>query len=128
MVTCPTPPCPSVALQLMMLTSHTPAHTSPPLEIVAMLPLLLLNVISAATIFPAEFWALADSDPTAPSLRERFVGESTMVATVVLALLLPPPHPASNTRKIAVRSAARKETTENRRMYPPRRTGTPADL
>src|SRR5271165_6713526 len=128
MVTCPTPPCPSVGLQLMMLASQTPPHTRPPLETVAMLLLLLVNVMSAATVLPAEFWAEADNVPTAPSLSERVVGKSVMDVTVVLAELPLPPHPASKTRKMAVRRAARKETTGNRRMYPPRRTGVPADL
>src|SRR5271165_4344240 len=128
MVTCPTPPCPSVGLQLMMLASHTPPHTRPPLEMVAMLLLLLVNVMSAAMVLPAEFWAEADSVPTSPSLSERVVGKSMMVLTVVLAELPPPPHPASKTRTMAVKSAARQETTGNRRMYPPRRTGIPADL
>jgi len=126
-VTCPTPPCPIVAVQLMMFASHTPPHTKPPLETVAMLGLLLVKDMSAATTAPAEFWAAAESVATAPSFSDKLVGERAMVATAVLALLLPPPQPARRERKVAVKNTARTETTGNRCMYPPRRTKSPAD-
>src|SRR5271166_771742 len=117
-----------VALQLMMFASHTPPHIRPPLEIVAMLALLLVNVMSAETTVPAEFSAVAESVATSPSLSEKLVGERTMVATVVLALPPPPPQPARRERSVAVRIAAKTETTGNRRMYPPRRVKFPADV
>src|SRR5271165_5107647 len=122
MVTCPTPACPIVAWQLTMLASHTPPQTAPPVETVAIAVLLLVKVMSAATMDPAEFWAVADNDATPPSLSEMVAGVRVMVTTVVFALLLPPPHPMRRARRAAVESAARTETTGNRRMYPPRRT------
>jgi len=117
-----------VALQLIMFASHTPPHIKPPLETVAMLALLLVKVMSAATITPEEFWAVAESVATSPSFSEKLVGERTMVATVVLAVLPPPPQPARRERSVAVRIAAKTETTGNRRMYPPRRVKFPADV
>jgi len=116
-----------VALQLMKLASHTPPHIKPPLETVAMLVLLLVKVMSAATMVPAEFSAVAASVATSPSFNEKLVGERTMVATAVLAVVPPPPQPARRERRMAVKNAARTETTGNRCMYPPRRTEFPAD-
>src|SRR5271165_749454 len=109
-----------VAWQFMIFASHTPPHIKPPLEIVAMLALLLVKAMSAATITPEEFSAVAESVATSPSFSEKVVGERTMVATVVLVLLPPPPQAAKRERRMAVRIAARTETTGNRRMYPPR--------
>src|SRR5271157_3480048 len=106
----------------MMLASHMPPQIAPPDETVAILLLLLVKVMSAATVAPAEFWAVADNDATPPSFSEMVVGVRVMVATVVFELLLPPPHPTRRARRAAVKSAARTETKGNRRMYPPRRT------
>src|SRR5208283_5631952 len=107
---------------LMMLASHTPPQTAPPVDTVAIAVLLLVKVMSAATVTPEEFWAEADSDATPPSFSEMVVGARVMVATVLFELLLLPPHPTRRARRAAVKSAARTETTGNRRMYPPRRT------
>jgi hypothetical protein len=111
-----------VALQTMKLESHTPPQIDPPVEMVAMLGLLLLKVISAAMAPPAEFSAIAEIVVTSPSFNETVVGERTMVAGIGLVAALPPPQPARRERQMAVTSAARTRTKENCRMYPPRRT------
>src|ERR1019366_9550834 len=122
MVTWPTPPCAMVALQTMKLESHTPPQIDPPVEMVAMLGLLLEKMISAAMAPPDEFSATAEIMVTSPSFNETVVGDRTMMAGIGLVVALPPPQPARRERQMAVKSAARTRTTENCRMYPPRRT------
>jgi hypothetical protein len=111
-----------VALQTMKLESHTPPQINPPVEMVAMLGLLLEKVISAAMVLPDESSAIAEIVATSPSFNETVVGERTMVAGIGLVVALPPPQAARRERQMAVKSAARTRTTENCCMYPPRRT------
>jgi hypothetical protein len=60
-VTWPTPAVPWVALQLMMLASQMPPQIRPPVETVAIFALLLVKVMSAATVVPLAFKAMAES-------------------------------------------------------------------
>ena len=106
----------------MKLESHTPPQIDPPVEIVAMLGLLLLKVISAAMGLPDEFSAIAEIVVTPPSFNETVVGERTMVAGIGLVVALPPPQAARRERQMAVKRAAWTRTTENCCMHPPRRT------
>jgi hypothetical protein len=115
-----------VALQTMKLESHMPPQIDPPVEIVAMLGLLLVNVMSTAMVAPAAFCAIAEIVVTSPSFNETVVGERMIVAGMGVFVLLPP-QPARRERQMAVKSAARTRTTENCRMYPPRRTQMPAE-
>jgi hypothetical protein len=110
-----------VALQTMKLESHMPPQIDPPVEIVAMLGLLLVNVMSTAMGAPDAFCAIAEIVVTSPSFNETVVGERMMVAGMGVTVLLPP-QPARRERQTAVKTAARTPTTDNCRMYPPRRT------
>jgi hypothetical protein len=111
-----------VALQTMKLESHTPPQIDPPVEIVAMLGLLLVKAMSAAMGLPDESSAIAEIVVTSPSFNETVVGERMMVAGIGLVVALPPPQPARRERQMAVKSAARTRTAETCCMYPPRRT------
>src|ERR1700735_1275897 len=106
MVAVPTPPAPLVKLQLMMLASHWPPQIKPPLETVAILVLLLVKLMSAATTFPAEFSAIADKVTTAPSFKETLVGVRAIDATTVLWLVLLP-QPTRKERERTATNAAR---------------------
>jgi hypothetical protein len=112
----------------MKLASQTPPHIRPPVETVAILGLLLVKVMSAVIVVPEVFSGMAVSVATCPWLSEMVAGESTIVATNGGLVELPPPHPPRKRRMIAVENVPRIETTGNRRMHPPRRTGDPADL
>src|SRR5450631_69639 len=105
----------------MKLESQTPPQIDPPVEMVAMLGLLLVKVMSAAMMPPDEFCATAEIVVTSPSFKETDVGERTMLATTGVSVLLPP-QPASREKHMAVKSPARTRTRENCCMYPPRRT------
>ena len=127
MVTCPTPAVPLVAVQLMKAESHCPAQIRPPVDTVATLLLLLVKVISAGTMVPAEFSATTDRVPTAPWFKEKLVGDTISWEAVVLALL-PPPHATRKERPSTAAMAAKTGTAETRCMYPPRRRTMPADV
>jgi hypothetical protein len=100
----------------MMLASHTPPHIRPPLETVAILLLLLVKEMSAATVVPEAFKAIADSVLTAPSLRETEVGVNTMEVTLLELGVPLPPHPGRKTRHKIAAVAAQPRTAETRCM------------
>lgn len=110
MVTLPAPACPITALQLMKPESHIPPQMVPSVATVAMLALLLVKVMSAATVPPLEFSAIAESVVKSPSFNETVVGETTIVLGVGFVTALPPPQPARRERQMAVISAARIRT------------------
>src|ERR1700687_2469298 len=110
----------------MKLESQTPPQIDPPVEMVAMLGVLLVKVMSAAMMPPDEFCATAEIVVTSPSFNETDVGERTILAGTGVFVALPP-QTARRERQMAVKSAARTRTRENCRMYPPRRTQTPAE-
>src|SRR5215471_14578316 len=100
--------CPTAveAVQVMMLASQAPPHSNPPLEIDASVVSLLLNVMSAATVVPAEFCATAERNATCPWFNESAVGVRTILATA-LGLLEVPLQPAKSRRARTVTKAAR---------------------
>jgi hypothetical protein len=99
----------------MKTESHCPAQINPPVETVATLPLLLVKVMSAGTIVPAEFSAVTDRVPTAPWFKEKVVGDRISWVAVVSAVL-PPPHATRQERKKTAAMAAITGTAETRCM------------
>jgi hypothetical protein len=99
----------------MKAASHCPAQISPPVETVATLLLLLLKVMSAATVVPDAFSAVTERVPTVPWFNENVVGDRISWVAVVLAVL-PPPHAARKERQTTAAMAAKNETAETRCM------------
>jgi hypothetical protein len=111
----------------MKLASQIPPQTRPPAETVAILPLLLLKLMSAATAVPAEFSAIADSVTIPPWFKEIVEGVTMTWVATLLALVPLPPHPGRHIRKIMAATAVNTGTAGTRCMYPPRRHRRPTD-
>jgi hypothetical protein len=96
----------SLPLQTTKMESHTPAHTWPAGETVAILVFDELKVKTVLTLVLAEFTAPGVIVTTSPAFIERLDGVTLTTATTLAVEDEPPPQPAANDKKRVARIAS----------------------
>jgi hypothetical protein len=95
----------SLPLQTTKIESHTPPHTWPAGETVAILVFDELNVKTVLILVLAEFTAPGVIVTTSPAFIERLEGVTLTTATTLAVDDEPPPQPAANDKKSVARIA-----------------------